>query len=150
MKGNDIAAYNMPVLGVFFEHLLAQAPTEKPGTFRWRKGKTDDVENRPEWIESWTLNDLPFRSLRHLMLKTGVEVEVYTMLGPTFVDAIDKYLFKWGLRHQSVKHFASLDRFKAYLNNFYEMHTVFVGVETWAQVIGPRARMCDVTKPLPI
>lgn len=143
MQGNDIGVSLHRHVACMFEDLLMRklemAP-ERKGLFSRFKREEDLTEE--EFIKRetrlWRPNDMPIKSVIHMINKLGIGVEVYTYMDPIFVDPIEHWLARKGADVQVYAYY-DLEELHADFKLNRDVHTIFTPYERDAQVLGMRA-----------
>jgi hypothetical protein len=142
MEKGDIAPTVHQHVACMFEGLLVQDP--KPQLIeekhRWWR-KPENVTEIPE-IEQiarmWKPNELPMKSVIHMINQLGIGVEVYTYLDQEFHEAIEHWLARKGAA-VSVYHYLNIsDLFDDFKYN-RDVHTLFTPFQEDALLLGMRA-----------
>jgi hypothetical protein len=102
MEGNDLAPHVVDRWGVMFEGVLMREEYEEPSMTKrwWRRTvkKESDADMAIDTlVHGWKPNDLPVKSLSHLVNKLGVRVDVYTFMPETMVEYVEKWLQRKGI-----------------------------------------------------
>jgi hypothetical protein len=129
-----------------FEDLLMRKnriPVKEESS-RWtlfrRKREEDmtDEEYIQREVRLWRPNELPLKSVIHMINKLGIGVEVYTYMDPMFVPAIEHWLARKGA---DVQVFAYYDVDELYEDFKYnrDVHTFFTTSEEDAKRLGIRS-----------
>ena len=139
MEKGDIAAFDRSRIACWFEGLLVEVhdPPERKRLFRRERELTED-----EWIRSqmrkWKTNDLPMKSLWHMVNKLDMAVEVYTYLDYELAPTIEHYLARKGISVTVYPY----DDLNMLIDDFRinrEIHTLFTPFEEDASLLGMRA-----------
>lgn len=144
MEKGDIAPTVHKHIACWFEGLLItkQEVQEKRRLFKREREITED-----DWIRSevrlWRPNDLPIKSVHHMVNHLNLGVEVYTYMEPELAEAAMHWLARKGI---SVTVY-SYDDFEMLKDDFKynrDVHTLFTPFEDDAARLGFRA---TVVKP---
>lgn len=143
MEKNDIGVSVHKHVACMFEGLLMRkmevAPDRK-GLFSRFKKEEDLTEE--EYIKRetrlWRPNDMPIKSVNHMINKMGIGVEVYTYLDPIFCDAIEHWLARKGADVQVYAYYDLQDLYEDFKLN-RDVHTFFTPYEEDAKLLGMRA-----------
>lgn len=129
-----------------FEGLLVQEP--RPALIEekhrwWRKPETvTEIPAIDQIARLWKVNEMPMKSVIHMINQMGIGVEVYTYLDQEFHEAIEHWLARKGAS-VSVYHYIDvrdlLDDFK--FNR--DVHTLFTPFQDDAAIIGMRATVVN-------
>lgn len=143
MQGNDIAPTTHRHIACWFEDLLVLRQEEPVDTRRlttfFRKEKPISEE---EWIKAevrkWRANDMPLKSLYHMVNQLDMSVEVYTYLEPDLVDAIEHWLARKGISVTVYAYDGLEDLYDDFRYN-RDVHTLFTPYEDDGAALGFRA-----------
>lgn len=139
VQGNDIAPTVHKRIACWFEDLLVvrQTVPEKRRLFKREREVPED-----EWIKNevrlWKPNEMPIKSVYHMVNNLDLGVEVYTYLDYELVEAIEHWLARKGIAVTvySYEDFSTLkDDFKLNL----DVHTLFTPYEEDAARLGFRS-----------
>lgn len=98
MQGNDIGITYVARYAVKFEGLLMhrkEVPEEKKGFFERLKVKDSDKAITRE-SKLWKPNDMPMKSLLHLVNQLKMQVQVVTYMGEWYEEEIEEWLARKG------------------------------------------------------
>lgn len=144
MEKGDIAPTTHKHIACWFEDLLItrQEEPQKRKLFRRDKELTDD-----EWIKQevrrWRVNELPLKSVYHMVNQLDLGVEVYTYYEEELVEQVEHWLARKGIS-VSVYAYYDFDTLRDDFKYNRDVHTLFTPYEDDAAVLGFRA---TVTKP---
>lgn len=142
MQGNDIAPTTHKHVACWFEDLLVQRAEELPQKKRLFDFRKYTQKDDPDWIKAevrkWSPNDLPIKSVYHMVNQLDIGVEVYTYLDSELVDAIEHYLARKGISVQVYSYFDIVDLDESFRYN-RDVHTLFTPYEEDARTLGFRA-----------
>lgn len=142
MEGNDIGFTVHKHVACMFEGLLMNrkefAP-EKTGFFR---RKREDDLSESEFIDRevrlWRPNEMPVKSVIHMITKMGIGVEVYTYMDPMFIPSIEHWLARKGADVQVYSYYDVKDLYEDFKLN-RDVHTLFTPSEEDAKLLGMRS-----------
>lgn len=110
---------------------------EKKGWFRRRKEEAplsdDDWINRV--VRTWRVNEMPLKSVIHLVDQLHINVEVYTYMDVSFQEPIEHWLARKGATVQ-VTCYDDLAHLAEDMRYNRGVHTLFTPYEQDAKVIG--------------
>lgn len=139
MERGDIAPTVHKHIACWFEDLLIhrKEPATKRRLFRREKEMSDD-----EWVQAevrkWRVNEMPLKSVYHMVNQLNLGVEVYTYMEPELAEAAEHWLARKGI---SVTVYPYED-FEALRDDFKynrDVHTLFTPYEDDAAFLGFRA-----------
>lgn len=140
MEKGDIAPTVHKHIACWFEDLLVirNAQKETRRSF-FRRGKDKDEEDwvRAE-VRTWKVNEMPLKSVYHMVNQLDLGVEVYTYMEPELAEAAEHWLARKGI---SVTVYAYED-FEMLRDDFKynrDVHTLFTPYEEDAARLGFRA-----------
>lgn len=100
MENNDIGVTLHQHFACMFEGLIVtiQDPEEAPRK-KWfqRDSHITDDKDIAAIVRRWRPNDLPLKSLYHLVNQLRIGMEVYTYYHEDFVDPIERWLARKGI-----------------------------------------------------
>lgn len=139
MEKGDIAPTVHKHIACWFEDLLMSRQEEPTKRRLFRRDKPVSDE---EWVQSevrkWRVNEMPLKSVYHMVNQLDMGVEVYTYLEPELAEAAEHWLARKGI---SVTVY-SYDDFESLRDDFKynrDVHTLFTPYETEAALLGFRA-----------
>lgn len=139
MEGNDISSTIHKHVACWFEGLIitrVEEP-EKRRFFRREKELSED-----EWVKAevrkWRANEMPIKSLYHMVNQLDLGVEVYTYFEDDLVPAIEHYLARKGIS-VSVYSYDNLEDLRDDFRLNRDVHTLFTPYEDDAAFLGMRA-----------
>lgn len=142
MQGNDIAPTVHKHVACWFEDLLVQRAEELPMKRRLFDLRRYTQKEDSDWIQTevrkWSPNDLPIKSLYHMVNNMNLGVEVYTYLDSELTDAIEHYLARKGIAVQVFSYFGIVDLAESFMYN-RDVHTLYTPYEEDARTLGFRA-----------
>lgn len=141
MEKNDIAPTTQSHVACMFEGLLIQEALvmDEPKRRLWRKAPDLNEDQHVEQIaRMWRANEMPLKSVIHLVNQLDVGVEVYTYLDYDFHDAIEHWLARKGAAVQ-VYHYQSVDDLYEDFRFNRDVHTLFTPYPHEAALLGMRA-----------
>ena len=139
MEGNDIHSYTVSTIAVMFEGLIVPPADEVKDKKRrfWQK-PVDDDRTVDAVARSWRANELPIKSLSHMVNQLALRVDVYTYYDSTYTELIEHWLARKGI---SVSVYSYEDP-EALMDDFKynrDVHTLYTPFEEDAGMFGPRA-----------
>lgn len=99
MEGNDIGITYVARYAVKFEGLLmheVEEPQEKKAKRRFRLNRATEPFKHNRKSALWRANDMPMKSLLHLLNQLHLEVEVITFMPPEYEEIIETWLARKG------------------------------------------------------
>lgn len=139
MEKGDIAPTTHKHIACWFEGLIVnvQEVPEKRRLFRREREETEE-----EWIKSqvrrWQINEMPLKSVYHMVNQLDLGVEVYTYMDEALVPAIEHWLARKGIS-VNVYPYEDFDMLKDDFKYNRDVHTLFTPFEEDAAMIGFRA-----------
>lgn len=139
MEKGDIAPTTHKHIACWFEDLIVNVRDlpEKRRLFRREREMTEE-----EWIKSqvrkWQTNEMPLKSLYHMVNQLELGVEVYTYMEEELVPAIEHWLARKGIS-VSVYPYEDLDMLRDDFRYNRDVHTLFTPYEDDAAMLGMRA-----------
>ncbi|NDB65539.1 MAG: hypothetical protein EB168_07725 [Euryarchaeota archaeon] len=139
MEKGDIAPTVHKHIACWFEDLLITRQEEPPKRrfFRREKELTDD-----EWVKQevrrWRVNEMPLKSVYHMVNQLDLGVEVYTYYEDDLVDSVEHWLARKGI-NVSVYAYPDLDTLIDDFKYNRDVHTLFTPYEEDAAILGFRA-----------
>ena len=139
MEKGDIAPTVHKHIACWFEDLLIsrQEEVQKRRFFRREKELTDD-----EWVKQevrrWRVNEMPLKSVYHMVNQLDLGVEIYTYYEDDLVDSIEHWLARKGI-NVSVYAYPDLDTLRDDFKYNRDVHTLFTPYEEDAAILGFRA-----------
>lgn len=139
MEKGDIAPTTHKHIACWFEDLIVNVRDipEKRRLFRREREMTEE-----EWIKSqvrkWQTNEMPLKSLYHMVNQLELGVEVYTYMEEELVPAIEHWLARKGIS-VSVYPYEDLDMLRDDFRYNRDVHTLFTPYENDAAMLGMRA-----------
>lgn len=142
MEKNDISPTIHKHVAVMFEGLIIQDPDEPQRLKKhwWQKEEeplADDQYIAAE-VRAWRANEMPLKSVIHMVNQLGMGVEVYTYKDFEFVDPIERWLARKGVS-VSVYHYANVVDLRDDFKYNRDVHTFFTAYEEDAAFLGIRA-----------
>ena len=141
MEGNDIGSFITRTVAVMFEGLIIIPKEDDTPDKRkfWQRPPTPNAEISIESVvRSWRPNELPLKSLNHLVNNLEVNVDVYTYFDAAYIEPIEHWLARKGI---SVSVYSYEDP-EALMDDFKynrDVHTLFTPFENDAKLFGLRA-----------
>ena len=139
MERGDIGPTIHKHIACWFEDLIivrVEEP-EKRRFFRREKELSED-----EWVKAevrkWRANEMPIKSLYHMVNQLDLGVEVYTYFEDDLVPAIEHYLARKGIA-VSVYSYDNLEDLRDDFRLNRDVHTLFTPYEDDAAILGMRA-----------
>ena len=139
MEKGDIAPTTHKHIACWFEGLIVNVREvpEKRRLFRREREETEE-----EWIKSqvrrWQTNEMPLKSVYHMVNQLDLGVEVYTYMDEALVPAIEHWLARKGIS-VSVYPYEDFDMLRDDFKYNRDVHTLFTPFEEDAAMIGFRA-----------
>lgn len=139
MEKGDIAPTVHKHIACWFEDLLMnrQEEPQKRRFFRREKEMTDD-----EWIKQevrrWRVNEMPLKSVYHMVNQLDLGVEVYTYYEDDLVEQVEHWLARKGIS-VSVYAYPDFDTLRDDFKYNRDVHTLFTPYEDDAALLGFRA-----------
>lgn len=139
MEKGDIAPTTHKHIACWFEDLIVNVRDipEKRRLFRREREMTEE-----EWIKAqvrkWQTNEMPLKSLYHMVNQLELGVEVYTYMEEELVPAIEHWLARKGIS-VSVYPYEDLDMLRDDFRYNRDVHTLFTPYENDAAMLGMRA-----------
>lgn len=143
MERGDIAPTTHKHIACWFEDLIITRMEEpqKRRFFRREKELTDD-----EWVKQevrrWKTNEMPLKSLHHMVNKLDLGVEVYTYYEPELAEAAEHWLARKGVS-VTVYPYDNLEMLVDDFKYNRDVHTLFTPYEEDAFVLGFRATVTN-------
>lgn len=139
MEGNDIAPTTHKHIACWFEDLLITR-TEQP--VKRRLFSREKPMSEEEWVKQevrrWKVNEMPLKSVHHMVNQLDLGVEVYTYFEDELVDAVEHWLARKGI-NVSVYAYPDLDTLRDDFKYNRDVHTLFTPYEEDAAILGFRA-----------
>jgi len=139
VQGNDIAPTTHKHIACWFEDLLMFVKDEPEKRRLFRKDKT---LSESEWVQSevrkWKVNDMPLKSVYHMVNQLDLGVEVYTYLEPELADAAEHWLARKGIS-VTVYPYEDIESLRDDFKYNRDVHTLFTPYEQDAAMLGIRA-----------
>ena len=139
MEGNDIAPTTHKHIACWFENLLITR-TEQPA--KRRLFSREKPMSEEEWVKQevrrWKVNEMPLKSVHHMVNQLDLGVEVYTYFEDELVDAVEHWLARKGI-NVSVYAYPDLDTLRDDFKYNRDVHTLFTPYEEDAAILGFRA-----------
>jgi hypothetical protein len=114
-----------------------QEEPQKRRFFRREKEMTDD-----EWIKQevrrWRVNEMPLKSVYHMVNQLDLGVEVYTYYEDDLVEQVEHWLARKGIS-VSVYAYPDFDTLRDDFKYNRDVHTLFTPYEDDAALLGFRA-----------
>jgi hypothetical protein len=139
VEKGDIAPTVHKHIACWFEDLLITRQEEPPKRrfFRRDKELTDD-----EWVKQevrrWRVNEMPLKSVYHMVNQLDLGVEVYTYYEDDLVESVEHWLARKGI-NVSVYAYPDLDTLRDDFKYNRDVHTLFTPYEEDAAILGFRA-----------
>jgi hypothetical protein len=112
---------------------------DKPrGFFRKKQEELTEEEYIAREVRLWKANELPLKSVIHMVTKLGIGVEVYTYLDPILVPSVESWLARKGADVQVWSYFDINEMYDDFKYN-RDVHTFFTTSEDDARRLGIRA-----------
>ena len=143
MEKNDIGFTVHKHVACMFEgllmHKLDLAPP-KQGFFRRNRQEEDLTEEEfiKREVRLWRPNDMPIKSVIHMINQLNIGVEVYTYLDPVLVESVEHWLARKGADVQVYAYYDVNDLYEDFKLN-RDVHTIFTPTEEDARLLGMRA-----------
>lgn len=139
MQGNDIAPTTHKHIACWFEDLLMFVKDEPEKRRLFRR---DKPLSESEWVQAevrkWVVNDMPLKSVYHMVNQLGLGVEVYTYLEPELADAAEHWLARKGIS-VTVYPYEDIESLRDDFKYNRDVHTLFTPYEEDAAMLGMRA-----------
>lgn len=144
MERNDIAPTVHKRIACWFEDLIITKETaEKERRFTLRKPRPASEE---DWVRmevrSWRTNEMPLKSLFHMVNQLGMGVDVYTYM-TDLTEAVEAWLARKGIS-VVVYGFDDFDHLRDEFKYNRDVHTLFTPFQEDAARLGLR---CTVVNP---
>ena len=139
MEKGDIAPTVHKHIACWFEDLLIfrVEQTEKRRFFRREKETTEE-----EWVKSevrkWRVNEMPLKSVYHMVNQLDLGVEVYTYMEPELAEAAEHWLARKGIS-VTVYPYEDFEMLRDDFKYNRDVHTLFTPYEDDAAMLGFRA-----------
>jgi hypothetical protein len=139
VEKGDIAPTIHKHIACWFEDLLISRveQTEKRRFFRREKETTEE-----EWVKSevrkWRVNEMPLKSVYHMVNQLDLGVEVYTYMEPELAEAAEHWLARKGIS-VTVYPYDDFDMLRDDFKYNRDVHTLFTPYEDDAAILGLRA-----------
>lgn len=144
MEGNDIAPTTHKHVACWFEDLIITR-MEEPVKRRFFQREKEVTEE--EWVKAevrkWKVNEMPLKSLHHMVNHLNLGVEVYTYMEDELAEAAGHWLARKGIS-VAVYAYDDLNDLRDDFKYNRDVHTLFTPYEDDAAMLGLRA---TVTKP---
>lgn len=144
MQGNDIAPTTHKHIACWFEDLIITSMEEPVKRRLFRREKEVSEE---EWVKAevrkWRTNEMPLKSLYHMVNQLNLGVEVYTYMEDELADAAQHWLARKGIS-VTVYAYDDLEGLRDDFKYNRDVHTLFTPYEDDAAMLGFRA---TVTQP---
>lgn len=139
MEKGDIAPTTHKHIACWFEDLLItrQEEPQKRRLFRREKELTDDEWVKQE-VRKWRVNEMPLKSVYHMVNQLDLGVEVYTYMEPELAEAAEHWLARKGIS-VTVYPYDDLEMLRDDFRYNRDVHTLFTPYEDDAAIIGMRA-----------
>lgn len=141
MEKGDIAPTTHKHIACWFEGLLVtvrDTSDKKRRLFR----RLEQEMGEEEWIRSevrkWAVNEMPLKSIHHMVNHLDLGVEVYTYMDEALVPAIEHWLARKGIS-VSVYPYEDLEMLRDDFKYNRDVHTLFTPYEDDAAMLGMRA-----------
>jgi hypothetical protein len=146
MEKGDIAPTVHKHVACMFEGLLIKDPLPQPVAEKsrwWRKPETvTDVPEIEQIARLWKPNDMPLKSVIHMINQLGIGVEVYTYLDQEFHEAIEHWLARKGAA-VNVYHYLDVNDLQEDFKFNRDVHTLFTPSQNDAFILGLRATVVN-------
>lgn len=104
--------------------------------------RRDKPLSESEWVQAevrkWVVNDMPLKSVYHMVNQLGLGVEVYTYLEPELADAAEHWLARKGIS-VTVYPYEDIESLRDDFKYNRDVHTLFTPYEEDAAMLGMRA-----------
>ena len=139
MEKGDIAPTTHKHIACWFEDLLISRVEEpvKRRLFRREKEVTEDEWVKQE-VRKWRVNEMPLKSVYHMVNQLDLGVEVYTYMEPELAEAAEHWLARKGIS-VTVYPYDDLEMLRDDFKYNRDVHTLFTPYEDDAAMIGMRA-----------
>lgn len=139
MEKGDIAPTTHKHIACWFEDLLMyrQEEPQKRRLFRREKEQEDDEWIRQE-VRRWKVNEMPLKSVYHMVNQLDLGVEVYTYMEPELAEAAEHWLARKGIS-VTVYSYDDFDMLRDDFKYNRDVHTLFTPYEDDAAMLGFRA-----------
>jgi hypothetical protein len=140
VEKGDIAPTIHKRIACWFEDLIIHKVNnkEKRKSF-FRRGKEQDEE---EWVRAevrtWRANEMPLKSLYHMVNQLGLGVDVYTYMEPELAEAAEHWLARKGIS-VVVYPYEDFEMLRDDFRYNRDVHTLFTPYEEDAGMLGLRA-----------
>lgn len=139
MEKGDIAPTTHKHIACWFEDLLMTRRTEEAKRRLFRRERDIPEE---EWIRAevrkWEVNELPLKSVYHMVNQLHLGVEVYTYLDSDLVEAAEHWLARKGIA-VTVYPYEDFEDLRDDFKYNRDVHTLFTPYEEDAAMLGFRA-----------
>lgn len=139
MEKGDIAPTTHKHIACWFEGLIVNV-REVPDKRRLFRREREETEE--EWIKSqirrWETNEMPLKSVYHMVNQLDLGVEIYTYMDEALVPAIEHWLARKGIS-VSVYPYEDVGMLRDDFKYNRDVHTLFTPFEEDAAMIGFRA-----------
>ena len=139
MENGDIAPTTHKHIACWFEDLLMhrQEEPQKRRLFRREKEQEEDEWIRQE-VRRWKVNEMPLKSVYHMVNQLDLGVEVYTYMEPELTEAAEHWLARKGIS-VTVYSYDDFDMLRDDFKYNRDVHTLFTPYEDDAAMLGFRA-----------
>jgi len=140
VEKGDIAPTVQKHIACWFEDLIINRQERKESRRSFfRRGKEHEED---DWVRSevrrWRTNEMPLKSLYHMVNQLELGVEVYTYMEPELAEAAEHWLARKGIS-VSVFPFEDLEMLRDEFKYNRDVHTLFTPYEDDAAFLGFRA-----------
>jgi hypothetical protein len=139
VQGNDIATYTVGSIAVMFEGLVVPVDPEEvqDGRRLWHRKKAPN-ELVEAVVRRWKPQELPLKSLLHLVNQLGQRVEVYTYYDVDYLPHIEHWLARKGASVIAYS-YENLDALREDFKFNRDVQTLYTPFAEDASWLGPRA-----------
>lgn len=143
MEKGDIAPTVHKHIACWFEDLLVtrQEDTPQKRSLFLRRINSKEMtyeEAIKNEVRKWKVNEMPLKSVHHMVNQLDLGVEVYTYLDEDLVEQVEHWLARKGIS-VSVYHYPDFDTLRDDFKYNRDVHTLFTPYEDDAALLGFRA-----------
>lgn len=142
MEGNDISPTIQRHIACMFEGLLIQQTEEQqPERKHWWSKEPEPVTDDQyiaHVVRTWKPNEMPLKSVSHMVNQLHMGVELYTYLDWEFLDPIERWMQRKGVAINAY-HYDDIHQLREDFRYNRDVHTFFTPFENDAAVLGIRA-----------
>lgn len=138
MEDNDISPYITSTVAVMFEGIITLPSDASHGKKKFWQRPVEVDRTVDSVVRSWRVNELPLKSLIHMVNQLQMRVDVYTYYDSDYTEAIEHWLARKGVS-VSVYSYEDLDGLRDDFKYNRDVHTLYTPFEEDAALLGPRA-----------